>query len=131
MRLCRSVLLVGLALAAVSAAAFAQARQDPYVRYPAPKKEQPAIRSVVGEVVNSEGGKLAQAVVYLKNKKTLDVQTRISDKDGKFSFRGLDREADYELRAEYRGVSSEKKNVSLFDNRDEVTVTLQIDTAAH
>lgn len=108
---------------------FAQARQDPYVRYPAPKKEQNELKSLVGQVVNEQGKPLAQAVVHLKNKKTLEVRTRISDEEGKYSFRGLDREADYEVHAEYQGAASAKKTVSSFDDRDEVNLVLEIKTA--
>lgn len=107
---------------------FAQARQDPYVRYPAPKAEQNMLKSLVGEVVNEQGSKLSQAVIHLKNKKTLEVKTRISDAEGKYSFRGLDREADYEVHAEYQGGASNKKNVSSFDDRDEIYLVLEIPT---
>lgn len=130
LHLLRSLLLAAatflVAYSLVAPDLFAQARENPYVRYPAPKKDQAAIKSLVGDVVNAEGSKLSQAVVHLKNKKTLEVKTRISDAEGKFSFRGLDREADYEVHAEFQGSSSEKKNVSMMDNRDEVSVTLQI-----
>ena len=106
--------------------AFGQARQDPYVRYPPPPKSQAAIKSLVGEVVNSQGAKLAQAVVHLKDKKTLEVKTRITDDVGKYVFKGLDRDADYEVHAEYQGSSSPNKSVSHFDDRDEVYLVLEI-----
>jgi len=105
---------------------LAQARNDPYVRYPAPPKSQAAIKSLVGEVVSSQGGKLAQAVVHLKDKKTLEVKTRIADAEGKYVFKGLDRDADYEVHAEYQGASSPNKNVSHFDDRDEIYLVLEI-----
>ena len=99
---------------------------DPNVRYPAPPKSQAGIKSLVGDVVNSQGSKLAQAVVHLKDKKTLEVKTRISDDEGKYVFRGLDRDADYEVHAEFQGTSSSNKNVSHFDDRDEISLTLEI-----
>jgi hypothetical protein len=105
---------------------IAQARQDPNVRYPPPPKREAAIKSLVGEVVSDQGQKLPQAVVHLKNKKTLEVKTRISDDQGKYVFRGLDRDADYEVHAEYRGASSPNKSVSSFDDRDEIYLQLQI-----
>jgi hypothetical protein len=103
-----------------------QARNDPYVRYPAPAKPQAAIKSLVGEVVGPQGAKLAQAVVHLKDKKTLEVKTRISDAEGKYVFRGLNRDADYEVHAEYQGASSSAKNVSHFDDRDEIYLVLEV-----
>jgi hypothetical protein len=108
---------------------FAQARQDPYVRYPGPPSRQAAIKSLVGDVVGSDGSKLAQAVVHLKNRKTLEVKTRITDTQGKYVFRGLDRDADYDVHAEYQGAQSPKKTVSSFDDRDEVNLTLEVPTS--
>jgi hypothetical protein len=62
----------------------------------------------------------------LKNKATLEVKTRISDSEGKFVFRGLDRDSDYEVHAEYQGASSPSRNVSRFDDRDEIYLALEI-----
>jgi hypothetical protein len=118
--------LATLAVLLAQQSLLAQARQDPYVRFPAPAKAQAAMKSLVGEVVNPQGEKLAQAVIHLKNKKTLEVKTRISDREGKYSFRGLDRDADYEVHAEYQGASSSKKSVSSFDDRDEVYLVLEV-----
>ena len=117
--------LVALSLMAQQSL-LAQARQDPNVRYPPPPKQEAAIKSLVGEVVSDQGAKLPQAVVHLKNKKTLEVKTRISDDQGKYVFRGLDRDADYEVHAEYRGASSPRKSVSSFDDRDEIYLQLQV-----
>jgi hypothetical protein len=118
--------LIAAAFATVSLNSFGQARNEPYVRYPAPSKQQAAIKSLVGEVVNPQGANLPQAVVHLKNKATLEVKTRISDSEGKFVFRGLDRDSDYEVHAEYQGSSSPSRNVSRFDDRDEIYLTLEI-----
>jgi hypothetical protein len=100
------IALAGLMLLGVSALAqetqIAQARQDPYVRYPAPAKPQAAIKSLVGEVVNPQGAKLAQAV--------------------------LNRDADYEVHAEHQGTSSATKSVSHFDDRDEIFLVLEVPT---
>ena len=110
-----------------AASVFGQKRpSDPYVRYPAPPKDQAGIKSLTGEVVNTQGAKLAQAVVHLKDKKTLEVKTRISDDQGKYVFRGLDRDADYDVHAEYQGASSPNKSVSHFDDRDDVYLVLEV-----
>ena len=125
----RQVLTTGGIAALVLGASilFAQTRPtDPYVRYPAPPKAQAGIKSLVGEVVTPQGGKLSQAVVHLKDKKSLEVKTRISDDQGKYVFRGLDRDADYEVHAEYQGASSPSKNVSHFDDKDEIYLVLEV-----
>jgi len=126
-----TLLRTGIFAAAVAMAtvhAVGQMRNDPYVRYPPPPRPQAGIKSLVGEVVNSQGAKLSQAVVHLKDKKTLEVKTRISDSQGKYVFRGLDRDADYSVHAEYQGESSPTKNVSHFDDRDEIYLVLEIPT---
>jgi hypothetical protein len=125
----RSLLLLATLVAlslVVQRSLIAQARQDPNVRYPPPPKREAAIKSLVGEVVTDQGTKVSQAVVHLKNKNTLEVKTRISDNQGRYVFRGLDRDADYEVHAEYRGASSPTKNVSSFDDRDEIYLVLEI-----
>jgi hypothetical protein len=126
MRTILSPLVVLVAALLYSAFGLAQARQDPYFRYPGPAKAQAAIKSLVGEVVNSQGAKLAQAVVHLKDRKTLEVKTRIADAEGKYVFRGLNRDADYEVHAEHQGASSPTKTVSHFDDRDEIYLVLEI-----
>ena len=118
--------LFAAAFVLASPSLFGQSRNDPYVRYPPPPKTQAAIKSLVGEVVSSQGPKLSQAVVHLKDKKTLEVKTRISDSEGKYVFRGLDRNTDYEVHAEYQGASSPGRNVSQFDDRDEIYLVLEI-----
>jgi hypothetical protein len=119
-----SIVVAAVVLAALPA--LGQARNDPYVRYPPPPKAQAVIKSLVGEVVSSKGDKLARAVVHLKNKSSLEIKTRITDSAGKYVFRGLDRDSDYEVHAEHQGVSSSRKNVSHFDDRDEIYLVLEI-----
>lgn len=100
-------------------------------RFPAPRsdKEDPrAPKNLTGQVVDKEGKGLAQAVVHLKNKKTLEVTTRISDAEGKFRFNGLNPETDYAVHAEYRGAMSPARNVSMFDEKKDVYLVLEIDT---
>ena len=112
-------------------AASGQQRHDPSVRYPGGEKEgeRDATKTLVGQVVDQEGGGLAQAVVHLKNKKTLAVKTSIADDGGKFRIVGLDRDTDYAVHAEYRGNSSSDRTVSSFDDRSEIRLVLEIDAS--
>ena len=102
------------------------------VRFPAPrsdKEDRNAPKNLTGQVVDKEGKGIAQAVVHLKNKKTLDVRTFISDAEGNYRFNGLNPEADYAVHAEYRGGSSATRTVSAFDDRKDAYLVLEIDTA--
>ena len=109
------------------AAAQAQNREEPNVRFPAPAKpQQQATKNLSGQVVDAQKAGVPQAVVHLKNKKTSEVRTRIAGADGKFVIRGLDRDTDYEVHAEFQGSASDAKAVSSFDDRDEIQLTLEL-----
>ena len=91
------------------------------------QKNDANTRSVLGQATDRGGGPLEKAVVYLKNTKTLQVRTYITDERGEFHFQGLSTDADYELHAEHDGASSPRKTISAFDSRKEIQVTLKID----
>ncbi len=86
-------------------------------------------KSVLGQVVDTEGESLARAVVHLKNKRSQEVTTHISNDRGDFRFRGLNPNVDYEVHAEFNGGSSSTRSVSSFDSRQEVYLVLEIDTS--
>ena len=86
-------------------------------------------KSVLGQVVDTEGEGLARAVVHLKNKRSQEVTTHISNDRGDFRFRGLNPNVDYEVHAEFNGGSSPTRSVSLFDSRQEIYLVLEIDTS--
>ena len=98
------------------------------VQFPGPKKDNDknAPKNLTGQVVDKEGKGLADAVVYLKDKRTLEVKTHISDERGGYRFSGLDPNTDYEVRAESNGLTSPKRTVSSFDNRKDIYLVLEI-----
>jgi hypothetical protein len=91
------------------------------------KGREPALRTVLGTVVDKQGAPIDSAVVYLKNQQTQDVTTHISDKDGSYRFSGLDMNVDYQIHAEHEGATSSAHSISNFDTRKEVVVTLKLD----
>ena len=122
-------LLAAVLLAALVAtgAANAQQQQEPNVRFPPQRRtEAAATKNLSGQVVDAQKQGVAQAVVHLKNKRTNEVRTRIAGAEGRFVIRGLDRDTDYEVHAEFQGSASDKKNLSSFDDRDELQVTLEL-----
>ena len=85
------------------------------------------LRTVRGTVVDKDETPVDSAVVYLKNSHSQDITTHVSGDDGRFSFSGLDLNVDYEIHAEYNGMTSTSRSVSHFDGRKEFVVTLKLD----
>ena len=92
------------------------------------KKKEAQLKTVKGQVLDSDDNPISEAVVYLKNMRTLAVKTYISDDKGNYHFSGLDPNVDYELHASYKGQSSPTRTVSSFDTRKEITLHLKIKT---
>jgi len=83
-------------------------------------------RSVQGTVTNVSGSPVDQAVVQLKDTKTLAVRSFLTKPDGTYHFHGLSTDIDYELRADYQGASSGSKTLSSFDSRKQAVVDLKL-----
>ncbi len=90
-------------------------------------QEDSNTRMVQGNVSEAGGAPAAKAVVQLKDTKTLQVRSFITQADGAYHFSGLSTNADYEIKAEREGVSSGSKNLSVFDSRKTATVNLKLD----
>src|SRR5205807_3222837 len=83
-------------------------------------------RTLIGHVHNSQDTPLPDAVVYLKNTKTLVVKTYITDQNGAYRFPALSTSVDYEVHAEFKGAHSDTKTLSSFDSRKEAIINLKI-----
>jgi hypothetical protein len=92
-----------------------------------PKKGDPELRTVHGTVVDKDETPTDSAVVYLRNARTQDIITHISDAGGQFRFSGLDLNIDYEIHAEHEGWTSTPRSISNFDNRKDFVLTLKLD----
>lgn len=93
---------------------------------PADDKNKDSSRSLVGFVFDKNDKPLANAVVYLKNTKTLTVKTFIAESDSSFRFHGLSPNVDYEVWAEYQGKKSDTKTLSSFDSRPNARINLKV-----
>ena len=85
-------------------------------------------RLLTGKVVNHADEPLTNVVVYLTDTHTKAIKTYITGPDGVFRFPGLSMNVDYEVSGQYKGHKSDTKTVSQFDNRQQVNMTLRIDT---
>ena len=90
------------------------------------KKGDNQNRSVQGVVTSADERPVAGAVVQLKNTKSLQIRSFISQDDGAYYFHGLSPDVDYELTADFQGASSTTKTVSSFDSRKDVILNLKL-----
>ena len=85
-----------------------------------------ATRSVKGLVTDRAGKAVGGAVVLIKDTKTLQVRSFVTQDDGLYRFHGLSTNDEYELRAQANGTSSNSKTLSAFDNKREATIDLKL-----
>jgi hypothetical protein len=117
-----------LLLGALAAAQYTPGPKGGSTGPPPPEKQKgPQLRSVSGRVTGSGDAPLKDAIVYIKNTRTLAVKTYIADDAGKYQFNALLPSLDYEIFAESNGKKSDTKTLSSFDSRKDVTINLQID----
>ena len=86
-------------------------------------------RSLTGSVMDRGGTPVANAIVYLKDTKTLAVKSYITGNDGAFRFPALSPNVDYEVYAQIDGHRSDTKTLSSFDSRPQAVINLKIDTS--
>jgi protocatechuate 3,4-dioxygenase beta subunit len=86
----------------------------------------PQVRTLTGQVTDQQNKPLAEAIVYLKNTKTMAVKTYIAGQDGVYRFNALSPNVDYEVHAEHQGKKSETKTLSSFDSRKTAYINLKI-----
>jgi two-component SAPR family response regulator len=90
------------------------------------KKKGDQTRTVTGTVTASDESMINGAVVQLKNLKSLQIRSFITQKDGSYHFNELSPDVDYELRATFSGTSSSTKTLSSFDSRKEAVINLKL-----
>lgn len=111
----RAFLVLALAMS-LPLAAFAKKEKDP----------EAGTRSVSGIVTGADDGVASGAIVQLKNTKTLQIRSFITQKDGRYYFHGLSPDIDYEIKAESQGLSSSTKTLSSYDSRKEAILNLKL-----
>jgi hypothetical protein len=84
-------------------------------------------RSVSGTVRDENDAVVEGAVVQLKDTRTLRIRSYITKADGNYFFHGLSTNTDYELKADFKGNSSDKKTLSVYDSRKNPVINLKIE----
>jgi hypothetical protein len=120
---CGALLCIGLPLACYGQ----NAPQTPPV-LPPPGQTQipPNTRVIEGIVHDANGAAAAGAVVLLKDTKTLQIRSYITQQDGSYHFYGLSTDINYEVRAADQNMTSPSKLVSVFDSHKFIKVNLKL-----
>jgi len=93
------------------------------------RKDEAKIKNVHGVVQDLRGKPIAGARVSIRNTKDNTTRTIITDETGSYIVRALPPDVDYELRADYRGVISEKKVMSALLDREDNLISFDLDVA--
>lgn len=96
--------------------------------FSAPAFAQSASKMAQGKVEDNSGRPLTDAIVYLKDTRTLDVKSYITQADGVYRFGQISSNDDYKLWAELSGKKSGVKTISSFDDRKNLLINLHIHT---
>ena len=91
------------------------------------KNEDNTTRTVEGRVTNSADQPVDQAVVQLKNVKTLQIRSFITPADGSYHFAGLQTDVEYALKATHEGASTSWKTLSVFNSKKNPILNLKLD----
>ncbi len=86
----------------------------------------PVQRIVSGKVTDGKDAPIKNAVVYLKDTRTLTVKSYISADDGTYRFGQLSQNTDYEIWAELNGKKSSVKAISSFDTKPQFVINLKL-----
>ena len=119
--------LIVLGLATVLLAAMAAAFQ--WSTDKKTKARDKNHRDVIGQVTLPDDGPAVGAVVKLKNLHSLEVRCLINPADGKYSFQNLSSHIDYELRADFKDLTSGGHKLLTYDTRLDPVINLKLEPA--
>jgi hypothetical protein len=90
------------------------------------KKKAAAERPLSGFVTDANDKPIVGAVVQLKNARTLQIRSYITHDKGDYYFSGLNKDVDYEVKAQFQGHTSPARTLSSFDTKTQPVLNLQI-----
>ena len=90
-------------------------------------KEDSATRTLQGLVTDKDGNPASGAVVQLKDLRTLQIRSFITKDDGAYFFSGLKVDDDYQVKANWNGLASDSRRLSVFDSRKTATINLKLE----
>jgi hypothetical protein len=90
-------------------------------------KHDSQLKTVRGVVTDKSDNPINAGVVFLKNTRSNQVRSNITNDRGEYRFSGIDPNAEYELYAEKDGAKSQTRNVSSFETRMDIVLNLKLD----
>ncbi|HEY3930599.1 MAG TPA: carboxypeptidase-like regulatory domain-containing protein [Candidatus Koribacter sp.] len=92
------------------------------------RKEKPITsRTLTGTVMDKNDKPISEAIVYLKDTKTLAIKSFVSKDDGTYRFPALSMNIDYEIYAQKDQTKSPTKKLSQFDGSGTPRINLRIE----
>ena len=117
-------------LAPAQQASGPEQKPDVFLQNNRPKNEKESnTRTIEGMVKDASDNPLASAIVQLKDLKTSKIVNFATKDDGKFAFRDLPMDINYELVATRGDLNAPMKKVSVYDTRKKVTLNFQLTVA--
>ena len=96
-----------------------------------PKSNKPSkFRTILGTVRDEADNPAPGAIVQLKDLRTSKVVDFVAKDDGKFVFRDLKLDVNYELVAKRGDLATPVKKVTIYDTRNQVILTLKLEPPA-
>ena len=91
------------------------------------KDEDAGTRVLQGMVTESDDQPVKNAVVQLKDLRTLQIRSYLTKEDGSYHFAGLKIDTDYQVKASLGDAVSGTKTLSVFDSRKTATINLKLE----
>jgi hypothetical protein len=108
--------LLGALILACAAALPAQKSKD----------DSSTTRTLKGIVFDPDGNPVMQAVVQIKDSRTLQVISFITKEDGAYHFASLKQDVEYQVKATHGGLTTDWKRLSIFDARKVAEMNLKL-----
>ena len=95
------------------------------------QNEETLVRELQGVVTDASGVIVEGAAVKLKDTKSLQIQSFITDAKGQYHFANLSPDIEYQVRADHEGATSGWKTLSPFSSKKVTTINLKLRRESH
>ncbi len=121
----RTTWLAGIVFAALTAGLLPQGSGGAMIA-PCAAAQNTGMRTVEGAVLNARSDPVADAIVFLENRKTKTIRSYTTPKNGRFYFAQVSMNDDYNLWAQKNKEKSAARIVSPWDTRTDFIVDLRL-----